>query len=110
MGAVHFLGRKTCGLPVPRRMSGAVMVRYTSDAFAVRPAGLLTKASWAGPASAALLVGVWPGNLQMALDATARARRGGGRPRDLALAAGAWARMPLRIPMIRAALPARRAG
>ncbi|MCK9925923.1 DoxX family protein [Frankia sp. Mgl5] len=96
---------------VPRAMPRPREIVYVSGvAELVCAAGLLTKASWAGPASAALLVGVWPGNLQMALDATAQARRGGGRPRDLALAAGAWARMPLQIPMIRAALSARRAG
>lgn len=86
-------------LPRPREIvyaSGAVEL--------VCAAGLLAKARWAGPASAALLVAVWPGNLQMALDATSRVRQGGAQPRDLALAAVAWARMPLQIPMIRAVL------
>ena len=50
-------------------------------------------------ASAALLLGVWPGNLQMALDS----RRSPSR----AVQAVAWGRMPLQVPMIRAALSAR---
>lgn len=55
----------------------------------------------AGLASAALLVGVFPGNLKMADDA----RRSGKKP----LQAAAYARLPLQLPMIRAALKASRA-
>lgn len=50
----------------------------------------------AGWASAALLVGVFPGNVQMALDSrrsTSRARR-----------TGAWARLPLQVPLVAIAL------
>ena len=50
----------------------------------------------AGWASVALLLGVWPGNLQMALDSR--------RSKSTALKVAAWGRMPLQIPMIRAAL------
>jgi uncharacterized membrane protein len=60
-------------------------------------AGLATEQRWAGPASAALLVSVWPANIQMAVDETT------GRRRPLWLAA-LWARVPLQIPMIRTAL------
>lgn len=90
-------------LPRPREI-----VYLSGAAELVCAAGLLTNAQWAGRASAALLVGIWPGNWQMALDATARARdQGNGhRGRDVALAALAWARMPLQVPMIRAVLPA----
>nr|WP_232425082.1 DoxX family protein [Pseudofrankia inefficax] len=86
-------------LPRPRDI-----VYLSGAAELVCAVGLLTKARWAGPASAALLVGVWPGNLQMALDATSRVRQRGAQPLDLALAALAWARMPLQVPMIRAVL------
>jgi uncharacterized membrane protein len=60
--------------------------------------GLFTRRRWAGPTSAALLLAVWPGNLEMALDAT--------REEGLAspLAVVAWARMPLQIPLIWMAL------
>lgn len=55
----------------------------------------------AGLASAALLVGVFPGNVKMAEDA----RRSGNK----ALQAAAYARLPLQLPMIRSALRAARA-
>jgi uncharacterized membrane protein len=54
----------------------------------------------AGWASAALLLGVWPGNLQMALDSN--------RSKSTAFKVVAWGRMPLQLPMIRAALAAAR--
>lgn len=54
----------------------------------------------AGWASAALLLGVWPGNWQMALDSR--------RSRSTAFKAVAWGRVPLQVPMVRAALSATR--
>jgi uncharacterized membrane protein len=54
----------------------------------------------AGWASAALLLGVWPGNLKMALDSS--------RSKSTAFKVVAWGRMPLQVPMIRAALAAAR--
>ena len=56
--------------------------------------------SAAGWASAALLLGVWPGNLQMAVDST--------RTRNTTFKVLAWGRLPLQVPMIRAALKAAR--
>jgi len=54
----------------------------------------------AGWASVALLLAVWPGNLQMALDSN--------RSSSTAFKVAAWGRMPLQIPMIRAAVAAAR--
>ncbi|GAA3824508.1 DoxX family protein [Nocardioides panacisoli] len=54
----------------------------------------------AGLASAALLVGVFPGNVHMAVDAL----RGDNRP----LQAASLARLPLQLPLIRGALRAGR--
>jgi len=83
---------------VPRRRA----VVYASGVVElVSAAGLLSGARWAGPISAATLVGIWPANLQMALDATRS-----GRP--LALQAGLWGRVPLQVPMITVALRSRR--
>ena len=65
-------------------------------------AGLVTRRSWAGLSSAALLVAVFPGNVQFALDQTAAP---GADPRMIA---AAWLRLPLQIPMIWAAMQARR--
>jgi len=53
-----------------------------------------------GWASAALLLGIWPGNLQMALDSN--------RSSSTAFKVAAWGRMPLQVPMIRAAVAAAR--
>ena len=53
-----------------------------------------------GWASAALLLGVWPGNLQMALDSN--------RSSSALFKVAAWGRMPLQVPMIRAAVAAAR--
>jgi uncharacterized membrane protein len=55
----------------------------------------------AGFASAALLVGVFPGNVKMALDAS--------RTRNTPFKAAAYARLPLQLPMIRGALRAGKA-
>jgi len=65
-------------------------------------AGLALPATrrFSGWASAALLVGVWPGNLKMALDSN--------RTSSTAFKAVAWGRMPLQVPMIRAAVAAAR--
>jgi uncharacterized membrane protein len=54
----------------------------------------------AGWASVALLLGVWPGNLKMALDSN--------RSKSTVFKAVAWGRMPLQVPMIRAAVAAAR--
>ncbi|QIG42414.1 hypothetical protein G5V58_06190 [Nocardioides anomalus] len=54
----------------------------------------------AGWASAALLLGVWPGNWQMALDSR--------RSSSPAFQAVAWGRLPLQVPMVRAAVAAAR--
>ncbi len=47
-----------------------------------------------GAASAALLVGVFPGNVKMALDARRGARSWARRP------AVAWGRLPLQVPLV----------
>lgn len=54
----------------------------------------------AGWASAAVLLGVYPANLKMALDAN--------RADSTALKAAAWGRLPLQLPMIRTAYRAAR--
>jgi uncharacterized membrane protein len=64
--------------------------------------GLLKRTRWGAPASVGLLVGVFPVHIQMAMDA------GTGRnPGPADKASVAWARMPLQIPMIWAALQAK---
>jgi len=60
--------------------------------------GLVTRRSWAGPASAVALLAVWPSNLQFAVSAT----QDDGFTSAKSLIA--WARMPLQLPMIWAVL------
>ena len=54
----------------------------------------------AGWASAALLLGVYPANIKMAIDA--------GQSDNTGFKAAAWGRLPLQLPMIRSALRAAR--
>lgn len=63
----------------------------------------------AGVASAALLVAVWPANLQMTLAHGRRARRRGDL-RSTALWVGTLARLPLQWPLVRIALRSGREG
>jgi uncharacterized membrane protein len=60
-------------------------------------AGLVSGRAWAAPATAATLLGVWPGNWWYAV-ATQR------RDAHPAHKAAAWARVPLQVPMVVAAL------
>ena len=60
--------------------------------------GLARRTRWASAASTALLLAVWPANLQMALDA------GSGRnPDNMDSPAVAWGRMPFQLPLLWAA-------
>jgi uncharacterized membrane protein len=90
-------------LLVPAWLPAADALVYASGlAEAVCAYGLLTRRPWAGRASAALLLVVWPGNIQMALDA------GSGRLPGLADNPWvAWGRVPLQLPLIWAALQSR---
>jgi uncharacterized membrane protein len=76
------------------------IVLVSGIAELVCAAGLLTRAQWAGPASALLLCAVFPGNVLFAIDAT----RDPGS--SSAVVAAAWLRLPLQLPLIWAALQA----
>lgn len=104
MSGVLHLVRPEIFLPlVPRGLPAPdAIVAISGVAELVCAAGLVTRQPWAAPASAALLVAVFPGNVQFALD---RASDPAARPEVVALA---WLRLPLQIPMIWAALQARR--
>lgn len=84
------------GLPAP----GAIIVASGIAELACA-AGLIARARWAGPVSAALLVAIFPGNVTVALAASANPDAS-----DLARFA-AWARLPLQMPLIWAALQSR---
>ena len=82
-------------LPAP----GAI-IALSGVAELICAAGLWRRARWAAPASVALLVAVFPGNVWFAIDPAAS------RP-DVVTAA-AWLRLPVQAVLIWAALAARR--
>ncbi len=101
-GVLHFLVPRLFEAIVPRWLPAKRALVYLSGAAEIGcAAGLLTEAAWAGPASAGLLLAVWPANIQMAVDET---REG----QSLVRRVGLWVRVPLQVPMIRTALAARR--
>ena len=98
-GVVHLVKPQVFYPLIPRWLGSRQAVTYASGvAELVCAAGLATRQPWAPKATAAVLAGVWVGNWWMAIEAT-RAN-----PRQPALVVGSWARVPLQIPMIRAAL------
>ena len=81
------------GVPAPRAVNAASGVVEIVCAY-----GLVTNRAWAGRASAATLLAVWPSNLEFAVRATRE--HGATSPKALL----GWARMPLQVPMIWAVL------
>ena len=61
-------------------------------------AGLMRRESWAGPASAAVLLAVFPGNVQMAIDVW------GDQDATVGMRTAVLVRLPLQLPMIWAVL------
>ena len=84
---------------MPPSLPSRDLVIYASGAAElVCSVGLLTRQPWAPKASAALLVAVWPGNLEYATRVT---RKRGIRSKAAIIG---WARMPLQVPMVWAVL------
>jgi len=103
-GVVHLVKPEVYEPLIPRWLPGPREVVLASGVAELACAAGLAHPRTrhaAGWASAALLVGVWPGNVQMALDAA--------RTDNTALKVGSVVRLPLQVPMIRAALRAARA-
>ncbi len=105
-GTLHMVKPQFFEAIVPRQLpSPRALVYISGVAELACAAGLLhprTRAA-AGWASAALLVAVFPANLQMAVTEGKRASRGGGSPVKFVVT---LARLPLQIPLIRTALKA----
>jgi uncharacterized membrane protein len=98
-GVVHLVRPSVFTSLIPEALPAPTALVYASGVAELACAyGLLTRRRWAGPASAALLLAVWPGNLQMAIDATSE--HGWDSPE----AAATWLRMPLQVPLIWMAL------
>jgi uncharacterized membrane protein len=105
-GILHLVRPQVFQTIVPRRLWAPRGIVYASGVAEIACAvGLIHPATrrTAGFASAALLVAVFPGNVQMALTEGKRASAGtGSRVRQMAT----LARLPLQIPLIRTALKA----
>jgi uncharacterized membrane protein len=104
-GTVHLVRPETFEPLMPEIVPAHREVIYLSGvAELLCAAGLLHPRTrrLAGWASAALLVGVFPGNLKMAADAM--------KTRNSAFKAISLARLPLQLPMIRAAVKVAREG
>ena len=79
-----------------------VIIMTSGIAELVCAGGLLTGTRWAGAASALLLVAVFPGNVAFAVGTTADPAA------SRLLVIAAWVRLPLQVPLVWAALQARR--
>ncbi len=98
---LHLFAPRVYESIVPRWLPRRRAIVYASGlAELACAAGLATEASWAPVATAATLFGVWPANVQMAIDAS---RSDASLARRVML----WVRVPLQLPMLRAALHAR---
>ncbi len=98
-GVIHLIKPSVFTRVVPRALPAKRGLVYASGlAELACAAGLVRRDRWAPGASVALLVAVWPANLQMALDS------GGERA---VVQVVTWARMPLQVPMMWAACQAR---
>lgn len=98
-GIVHLVRPQVFEPLVPRALPAPRALVYASGvAELVCALGLVRRARWAPRASAVLLLAVWPGNAQHAVNMQRSPRSS--LPARLAV----WGRLPLQLPMIRAAL------
>lgn len=107
-GVVHLVRPEVFEGMVPRVLPNHRALVYLSGVVELLcAAGLLTPATRrpAGYASAALLLAVFPANVQMSVDSGKRARRRAD-PASRAAFVATLARLPLQVPMIRTALRA----
>lgn len=101
-GTIHMVRPEVFEPIVPKAFPAREAVHASGVAELACAAGLLAPRtrSWAGWASAALLVGVFPANVKMAKDAQ--------RGHNPTLKAGTVARLPLQVPLIWTAVKAAR--
>jgi uncharacterized membrane protein len=104
-GIVHFVRPQVFEPIMPRvlpRPTHRILI-YASGAAELACAwGLARRTPWASSASTAVLVAVFPANVQMALDAGSGRQAGVADRADLA-----WGRLPLQLLMVWAARQAR---
>ncbi len=108
-GTVHLVRPQVFEPIVPRVLPRKRELVYASGAAELAcAAGMLAPQTRrvAGLASAGILVGVFPANVQMAVDAQRAITRKGSTRRRQIMRGVAVARLPLQVPMIRWALRA----
>ena len=112
-GVLHLVKPEPFEAITPRQLPARrALVHASGVAEIACAAGLLHPRTrrLAGWLSAALLVAVFPANIQMAVDETARVNRKlrSGRPVHRGRQAATIARLPLQVPLVRTALKATR--
>jgi len=96
-GLVHLVRPEVFEPLIPRQLGDPrPWVLGSGVAELACAAGLAARQPWAPPATTATLAVVWIGNLQMALDLQRSSRPAWQK-------AAAWARLPLQVPLMRAA-------
>lgn len=108
-GVVHLVRPQVFEPAIPRRLPAAKRLVHVSGVAEIACAvALFVPATrrYAGWASAALLLAVWPANAQMLLTAHHRAQRDPADSRKQMERVVMLARLPLQIPLIRIALRA----
>ncbi|WP_446665507.1 DoxX family protein [Flexivirga sp. B27] len=105
-GVIHLVRPQTFTPAMPRQVPRPLeVIKASGVAELACAAGLLVPRTRriAGPASAALLVGVFPGNVQMTVDAARAVTERGASAKRVAYLAGTIGRLPLQWPLITAA-------
>ena len=105
-GIIHFVRPQAFESIMPRVIPmhhHRALIYVSGAAELVCAAGLWRQTRWASAASTALLIGVFPANVQMALDSGSDDRPGASNQ-----PAVAWGRLPLQLAMIWAVRHGRR--
>lgn len=99
-GIIHLIRPATFDSLIPPFLPApGAIIAVSGIAELICAVGLLRRWRWAGPASAALLVAVFPGNVWLAIDPAAS--------RSELETAAAWLRLPVQAVLVWAALQTR---
>ena len=101
-GALHLVRPSAYEALIPPFMPGSgAIIAVSGVAELICALGLVRRERWAGPASAGLLVAVFPGNVWFAIATTADAVG------PSWLVVGSWLRLPLQVLLVWAAFQSR---
>jgi uncharacterized membrane protein len=99
---LHLVRPSAYAVLIPRFLPApGAIIAASGIAELVCAAALFRRVRWAGPASAALLIAVFPGNVWIALSSAVDPSA------SPWLVAGSWLRLPLQIPLVWIALQTR---